>query len=61
MGNYNLSTKAQQDIVSIYKYGIKYFGVSQAVNYLQEIEQFLLELSQRTALAKDVYTIANDF
>lgn len=61
MGNYNLWTKAQQDIVSIYKYSIKYFGVSQPVNYLQEIEQFLLELSQRTELAKDVSTIANDF
>lgn len=56
-----MGTKAQQDIVSIYKYGIKYFGVSQPVNYLQEIEQFLLELSQRTELAKDVSTIANDF
>ena len=38
MGIYNLSTRAQFDVVGIYKYGIKYFGIDQAVSYLAEME-----------------------
>jgi toxin ParE1/3/4 len=59
MANYNLSAKAQHDLVSIYKYGIKYFGQSPATSYLQELENFLIELSDRPALAKEASTIAN--
>lgn len=59
MGNYNLSTTAQLDIVGIYKRGIKYFGIEQAVNYLAELEAFLEELAVRPDLARDASTIAN--
>ncbi|SIQ28957.1 type II toxin-antitoxin system RelE/ParE family toxin [Maribacter ulvicola] len=59
MANYNLSTKAQHDLIAIYKYGIKFFGQSPATSYLQELENFLIELSDRPTLAKDASTIAN--
>ena len=44
MESYNLSARAQFDVVGIYKYGIKYFGTEQAVVYLTELEDFLEEL-----------------
>ncbi len=59
MANYNLSTRAQYDVVGIYKYGIKYFGRPQATSYLLELENFLIELSQRPELAKDASSISN--
>ncbi|WP_405410365.1 type II toxin-antitoxin system RelE/ParE family toxin [Maribacter sp. Asnod1-A12] len=59
MANYNLSAKAQRDLIAIYKYGIKSFGQSPATTYLQELENFLIELSDRPTLAKDASTIAN--
>ncbi|UOY06526.1 type II toxin-antitoxin system RelE/ParE family toxin [Muricauda sp. SCSIO 64092] len=59
MANYNLSTRAQYDVVGIYKYGIKYFGRLQAASYLLELENFLIELSQRPELAKDASSISN--
>lgn len=59
MGNYNLSTRAQNDLVGIYKYGIKFFGENQATDYLTEIENFLLELAVRPELSKDASTISN--
>jgi toxin ParE1/3/4 len=58
MGHYNLSTRAQFDLVGIYKYGIKFFGQNQAVDYLQELETFLVELADRPELAKDASTIS---
>ena len=59
MGNYNLSTRAQFDVVGIYKHGIKYFGINQAVDYLAELEDFLKELAVRPELARDASPIAN--
>ncbi len=59
MGNYNLSNTAQFDVVGIYKYGIKYFGIEQAIGYLTEVEDFLEELSERPELARDASPIAN--
>ncbi|WP_343486234.1 type II toxin-antitoxin system RelE/ParE family toxin [Allomuricauda sp. d1] len=53
MANYKLSSQAQFDLVGIYKYGIKYFGQQQAVSYLYELEDFMLELATRPELAKD--------
>ncbi|NDV16503.1 hypothetical protein GO009_10735 [Muricauda sp. TY007] len=58
MGNYNLSARAQNDLVGIYKYGIKYFGPDQAAKYLLNLESFLEELAERPELAKDASTIA---
>lgn len=59
MGNYSLSARAQYDLVGIYKYGIKFFGSNQATNYLLNLESFLVELADRTELAKDASTIAS--
>lgn len=59
MGNYNLSTRAQYDLIGIYKYGIKFFGKDHARNYLQELENFLIELADRPELAKDATSISN--
>ena len=59
MGSYNLSTRAQFDIVGIYKHGIKYFGAEQASDYLIQLESFLEELAERPELARDASPIAN--
>lgn len=58
MGSYNLSTKAQNDLVGIYKFGTKYFGENRAQDYLEDIETFLLELADRPELSKDASTIS---
>lgn len=60
MANYNLSGRAQFDLIGIYKYGIKYFGQSQATEYLSELENFFLELANRQELARDASTISNN-
>jgi len=59
MGSYNLSTRAQFDVVGIYKHGIKFFGSEQALDYLTELEEFLEELADRPELARDASPIAN--
>ncbi|MFS4469676.1 type II toxin-antitoxin system RelE/ParE family toxin [Maribacter sp. 2210JD10-5] len=59
MGIYNLSTRAQFDIVGIYKHGIKFFGAKQASDYLIQLEGFLEELAERPELARDASPIAN--
>jgi len=59
MGSYNLSTRAQFDVVGIYKHGIKFFGAGQALDYLTELEGFLEELTDRPELARDASPIAN--
>ena len=58
MGNYNLSTRAQYDLVGIYKYGIKFFGPDQANKYLLNLDDFLEELAGRPELAKDAGIIS---
>jgi toxin ParE1/3/4 len=59
MGNYNLSSRAQYDLVGIYKYGIKFFGPDQATKYLLDLEGFLEELAGRPELAKDAESISS--
>ena len=59
MGYYSLSGRAQYDIVGIYKYGIKFFGIEQAADYLNQLETFLEELADRKELARDASPIAN--
>ena len=58
MGNYSLSSRAQYDLVGMYKYGIRFFGPDQATKYLLALESFLEELAERPELAKDASTIA---
>ncbi len=59
MGNYNLSSRAQNDFVEIYKYGSKIFGAVPAAEYLAEIEDFLMELAERPQLAREASTVSN--
>lgn len=58
MGNYNLSGKAQEDLVIIYKFGKRHFGEEQTVSYLSNMELFLEELSERPELARDASKMA---
>lgn len=58
MANYSLSAPAQNDLVAIYKYGIKYFGRDQAANLLYELEAFMMELAIRPELSRDASNIA---
>ena len=59
MANYSLSSRAQYDLVGMYKYGIKFFGPDRATKYLLDMEGFLEELAERPELAKDASTIAD--
>ena len=59
MENYSLSSSAQNDLVGIYKFGIKYFGIDQAVKYQHELENVFEELSKFPEIARDATTIAN--
>ncbi len=58
MGNYSLSGAASNDIAGIYRYGIKNFGLNPAQIYIEELEKFLVELSEREELSKDASTFA---
>ncbi len=60
MGNYSLSSRAQYDLVGVYKYGLKLFGSKQAQKYLHELEQILEELAERPELAKDASSLAHN-
>lgn len=60
MVNYNLSGAASQDIVAIYKFGIKYFGAEPARVYLENLESFLIELATRPELAIDASSFAQN-
>lgn len=59
MGSYNLSGRAQFDLVGIYKYGKKRYGQKQATTYLNEMETFLEDLAERPELARDASFIAH--
>lgn len=58
MGNYNLSGKAQYDLVCAYKFGKKHFGPKQAASYLSEMELFLEELAERPELSREASKMA---
>lgn len=57
MGNYNLSVRAQLDLIEIYKYGIPIYGIVQAQKYLNGLDELIQELSTRPELAKDASNI----
>lgn len=58
MGSYSLSTRAQYDLVGIYKFGIQYFGSNQASEYVLELEKFIEELADRPELAGDLSALS---
>jgi len=59
MANYDLSVRAQFDMVGIYKFGIKYFGIDQAVKYQYELEEMFNELAERPALSREAFSISS--
>lgn len=59
MENYELSVRAQFDMVGIYKFGIKYFGTNQAVKYQYELEDIFNELANRPEIARDASSLAS--
>jgi toxin ParE1/3/4 len=59
MASYKLSGSATNDIVVIYKFGIKTFGLNPAKEYLNSLENFFEELSNRPELARDASIFAN--
>jgi toxin ParE1/3/4 len=60
MESYKLSEAASNDIVGIYKFGIKTFGLEPAKEYLRSIENFLEELANRPELARDASMFARN-
>ena len=60
MESYDLSVRAQFDMVGIYKFGIKYFGIDQAVKYQYELEETFNELANRPEIAGDASSLASD-
>lgn len=60
MGSYKLSGAASNDVVGIYKFGIKTFGQISAEQYVSSLENFLKELSDRPELARDASMFANN-
>lgn len=60
MKNYKLSGAASNDIVGIYKFGIKTFGLEPAKEYLISYENFLEELANRPELARDASIFARN-
>lgn len=56
--NYKLSSAASNDLVGIYKFGIHFFGIKLAKEYLFALELFLDELSKRPELARDASMFA---
>ncbi len=60
MENYDLSVRTQFDMVGIYKFGIDYFGIHQAVKYQYELEKTFNELANRPEIARDVSSISSN-
>ncbi len=60
MGNYSLSSSAAIDLIGIYKFGKKRFGIQQAKKYLFNLEIFLKELSEKPNLARDASMFAHN-
>ena len=47
MANYKLSNEAKNDLIRIYQYGVKYFGMSQADKYFNNFFNYFEIISQR--------------
>lgn len=47
MANYKLSNVAKNDLIRIYKYGVKYFGIKQADKYFHNFFNYFEIISQR--------------
>ena len=60
MGNYSLSGSASIDLIGIYKFGKKRFGMQQAQKYLFSLEKFMKELAKNPELARDASMFAHN-
>ena len=52
MDHYTLSQKAQEDIESIYDFGLQKFGKDQAIGYLMEMRSYFELLLRNTEIGK---------
>jgi len=52
MDHYTLSQKAQEDIESIYDFGLQKFGKDQAIDYLMEMRSYFELLLRNTEIGK---------
>lgn len=52
MAKYILTKKAEDDIQNIFEYGIAQFGIEQALEYLNELEEILELLALKPKLAR---------
>lgn len=59
MANYSLSSSATNDLVGIYKFGVKRFGNEPAKKYLFSLENFMHELANKPDLARDASMFAH--
>lgn len=59
MGVYKLSVAAATDLEDIFEYGIFRFGLEQAKNYVQAMEQHFLVLSDNVGLGREAEGLTN--
>ncbi|WP_298238072.1 type II toxin-antitoxin system RelE/ParE family toxin [uncultured Algibacter sp.] len=59
MANYKLSGKAEADLIGIYTYSIRNFGLKQSRTYLKDLESFFNELATRPELERDASLFAH--
>lgn len=52
MASFRLSVKAEEDLVSIYSYGILHFGYTQANKYVLGLEETLTKLTKSPFMGK---------
>ena len=52
MDHYTLSQKVQEDIESIYNFGLQKFGKDQAIDYLMEMRSYFELLLRNTEIGK---------
>lgn len=57
MGSYKLSRLAFEDLSNIFEYGILKFGLNSAENYLAELEQSFIMLSDTPGLGAVAFNI----
>ena len=59
MGTYKLSKAAATDIEDIFEYGVFHFGLDQAKNYIQTMEQHFLLLSDNVGLGREAEELSD--
>lgn len=61
MAKYKLSNEAKEDLIRIYKYGVKKFGVTQADKYFDSFFEYFDTIADRPFSFKSVDYIKNGY